>query len=42
MIVLSAMLMGALANASWVAPKPWCYVMQVLVVLIFVMIRRVP
>jgi hypothetical protein len=42
MIVITAMAVGALTSAAWIAPRPWCYWFIGLANLLFIMIKRVP
>jgi hypothetical protein len=41
MIVIAAMIVGALTSASWVAPKPWCYIFSLAAWSLFIWIRSV-
>ena len=41
MIILAAMIVGALTSAAWVAPRPWCYAISLVAWGLFVWIRSV-
>jgi hypothetical protein len=36
------MLVGAFTSAAWIAPRPWCWVLQFLAAALFIAIKMVP